>query len=440
MSSFRRDFRQSAQYFVGADAAIQVNDYGDRVQGKIEECVRRMHEMVDNDLDLRQAKGFVAEAWHAGTYNVDAVRRGWDRRDAAPVATVLRNRSPTDVKVTGPDLQETKVQIKNSENPGYNSFLNEAKYDDHQKVVSEGQVIDDRHTDRIQAFGAESRPLEEPASRDLVEQLRERGDVDRERFGLRVADTVEWEDVIREATTAGTRAAILGAVLQTCPHLLAIAKRTWETGELSAKDFAPLARGLPTTLIQSGVAGGLSAAVMGAVRKGMLGSTRQADPTVVAAAVVLAMGAFRTSVKAARGEVTWPVAAKRISEDAIVLTAAMGGATVGQALIPVLGLGALVGNIVGAALARLAIDKVDGVVLGIAAETGWTVFGLVDQNYAVPGELLNASGWNVLDISTFRPRPLDVRRVRLRTIELKKIDMTVLRRGVISFGRVAYLR
>ena len=317
--------------------------------------------------------------------------------------------------------------------------MNDPKYDGHQKVVPEGRVIDSQHTDRIRAFGSESAPLKEPASRDLVEQLREAGDVDRERFGLTVADSVHWGDVFREATTAGTRAAILGAVLQTCPYLLAIAKRTWETGELSAKDFAPLARALPTTLIQSGVAGGLTAAVMGAVRKGVLGSTRQVHPTVVAAAVVLAMVAFSTSVKAARGEVTWPLAAKRISEDAILLAAAMGGATVGQALIPILGLGALVGNIVGAALARLAIDKVNGVVLGIAAETGWTVFGMVDQDYTVPGELLKASGWNVLDISTFTPRSLDVRRVRLRTIELKKVDMTVLRRGVISFGRVAYL-
>lgn len=437
MSSFRRDFGRSTEYFVAAAAGRDVNEYSDRIQSEIDDCVQKMRGMVDNAKDPNKwAKGDVAEAWHAGTYNVDVVRRGLYPR---PSAATPRDRSPTDVYV-GVDGQGIGVQIKNHADAEVNrDAINHPKYDGHQKVVPEGQVLDSGHSDRIQAFEAESLPLKEAASRDLVKQLREAGDVDRERFGLTVADRVQWEDVFREATTAGTRAAILGAVLQTCPYLLAIAKRTWETGELSAKEFAPLARALPTTLLRSGVAGGLSAAVMGAVRKGVLGSTRQVHPTVVAAAVVLAMGAFRTSAKAARGEVTWPVAAKRISEDAIVLVAAMGGATVGQALIPILGLGALVGNIVGAAMARLAIDKVDSVVLGIAAETGWTVFGLVDQNYTVPGELLRASGWNVLDIITFTPRPLDVRRVRLRTIELKKIGMTVLRRGVISFGRVAYL-
>ena len=225
----------------------------------------------------------------------------------------------------GADGQGIDVQIKNYEDAEVNrQYINDPKYDGHQKVVPEGQVIDDGHTDRIQAFEAESLPLKEPASRDLVKQLREVG---RRRPRAIRPDGCRQSAMggrIREATTAGTRAAILGAVLQTCPYLLAIAKRTWVTGELSAKDFAPLARALPTTLIQSGLAGGLSAAVVGAVRKGVLGSTRQVHPTVVAAAVVLAMGAFRTSVKAARGEVTWPLAAKRISEDAILLAAAMG--------------------------------------------------------------------------------------------------------------------
>jgi hypothetical protein len=153
----------------------------------------------------------------------------------------------------------------------------------------------------------------------------------------------------------------------------------------------------------------------------------------------LAISAFETSLKAARGDITWPVAAKCISEDAIILASAMGGGALGQALIPIPMLGALVGNIVGAVVARLAIEQVNGVVLGIAAETGWAVFGLVDQNCTVPGDILEASGWNVLDIRKLGPRPLDLKRLQPRTLELTSVEMNVLRRGVVSFGRVAYL-
>ena len=439
MNSFRRDFGQSAEYFVGARAGQRVNDYSDKVQSAIEDCVREMHKIVDNEKDLnRWAKGDVAESWHAGTYNVDVARRGLY---PTPSATTPRDRSPTDVRVRVPDGKEVNIQIKNYADPEVNlERINDPKYDGHQRVVPEGHVIDDEHTDRIQAFGAESRPMREPSSRELAEQLRQNGDVDRERFGLTAAAVVQWQDVLREATTAATRAATLGAVLQACPYLLTLARRTWDTGEISAKDLAPLARALPPSLIRSGLAGGLSAAIIGAVRKGALDITRQVDPTVVAAAVVLAIGAFKNSVSATRGEITWPMAATCISEDAIVLASAMGGAAVGQALIPILGFGALVGNILGAALARLAIDRFNEVVLGIAAETGWTVFGLVDQDYTVPGELLEASGWKVLEIRRLTPAPLAIRRVHLRTVQLNEVNMTILRRGVISFGRVAYLR
>ena len=168
--------------------------------------------MVDNAKDPNKwAKGDVAEAWHARTYHVDVARRGLYPR---PSAATPRDRSPTDVKVVGVDGQEIDIQIKNYADAEVNrDLINHPKYDGHQKVVPEGQVLDNGHSDRIQAFEAESLPLQEAASLDLVKQLRETGDVDRERFGLTIADRVEWEDVFREATTAGTRAAILGAVL-----------------------------------------------------------------------------------------------------------------------------------------------------------------------------------------------------------------------------------
>lgn len=208
----------------------------------------------------------------------------------------------------------------------------------------------------------------------------------------------------------------------------------------NANDFAPLAQAIPSAMLRSGVAKGLSAAIVGSARAGVLGNTlQQVDPTFVAAGVTLAISAFETSIKAAQGDISWPTAAQHISEDALVLAAAMGGATLGQALIPIPMLGAIVGNIVGAVVARMTIEQANGIVLGIAAETGWTVFGLVDQNYTVPRDILEASGWNVLDIRKFRPQPLDLKRLQPRTLEVKSVDMTLLRRGVVSFGRVGYL-
>ena len=117
----------------------------------------------------------------------------------------------------------------------------------------------------------------------------------------------------------------------------------------------------------------------------------------------------------------------------------MGGAALGQALIPIPMLRMLVGNIVGAALTRLAIDQANSAVLGMAAETGWTLFGLVDQDYTVPQEILVASGWKVIDTSRFHPRSLHLKRLKPRLFQSRRIEMTVLRRRAVGFGSVGYL-
>lgn len=462
MTEFRRSYRIAIEKFGGGLAGARVDAYVGEVERALDDLVREMDKLADNQKGLHWAKGDVAEAYHAGTYNADAVRRGVDARAHAP-----RDASPNDVIVRGSGEENAQLKYYR-EADATAKAISDPKYSDlEQKVVPSDQVEEMRtaaarlaesnaatrpdmsesyaHTartadDRIRLDGAESRPLSEPESRQAVNQLREKHDVDREQFGLTPQQVIQWQDILREATTAAARAAIISAALQSAPYVIAIAKKAWDTGEVTAADFVPLGQAVPTTLLRSGVAGGLAAAIVGSARAGFLGTgLQQIDPTLVAAGVTLAISAFETSIKAARGDMTWSTAAQIISEDAIVLATAMGGAALGQALIPVPMLGAIIGNIVGAAVARLAIEKADSVILGLAAETGWTFFGLVDQDYALPSEVLAASGWNTLNVKRLAPRSLELRRLQPRTLELKGLDMKVLHRGVVAFGRVAYL-
>lgn len=463
MSKFRRDFRNAADNFGGGVAASDADAYAKRVESALEDVIAEMRRLADNQKGLHYAKGDIAEAWHAGTFNVDAVRRGTDSAAFAP-----RDASPVDVAVRGGGRTQA-AQLKYYRSPEATAkAISHPKYGDlEQKVVPSDQVDGVReaaarlaaknaekrlevadsygHTrdtvdDRIRLDGTESRPLSEREARDIVKDLRRKGDVDRDELGLTPQQVIQWEDVLREATTAAVRAAVLSAALQAAPHLIAIGRKALETGEIEVSDFSPLARELPTTLLRSGIAGGLSATLVGAARMGALGTGLQSiDPTFVAAGVTLAISSFETSFLAVRGEISWPVAAARISQDGLVLASAMGGAALGQALIPIPMLGAMIGNVAGAVVARLAIDQVGGAVLGIAAETGWTVFGLVEQDHQVPPQLLAESGWSVLDVRRLQPAQLRTQTFKPMTLDPRTIDVQVLRRGVVAFGRVAYL-
>jgi len=463
MAGFRRDYRNAIDAFGATYAGSRSEQYVGRVESALDEVVSRMHSLADNQKGLHYAKGDVAEAWHEGTFNVDSVRVGGRSHAVAP-----RDASAVDVRIDGPAGGQD-AQLKYYRSGGDTArAISDPKYSGmDQKVVPSDQLDAVRETaanlaiknsqsrpqmsenyahtsrsaaDRLRADGIESKPLDEKEAQELVKQLRRSGDVDREGFGLTPQQIIQWQDILRESTTAATRAAVLSAVLQTAPHLVAIARKAWETGEISGRDFLPLAKQLPVTLLRSGVAGGLSAAVVATARAGMLGSAlQQVDPTFVAAGVTLAMNALETSVQAALGRISWKMASVRIAEDSLVLAASMAGAVAGQALIPIPMLGALVGNVVGAAMARLAIDQAEEAVLGLAVETGWTFFGLVDQDHAVPRQLLESSGWNLLDLRRFEPQRLELRRFEPRVLELQTIRMHMLRRGVLGFGRVGYL-
>jgi len=293
--------------------------------------------------------------------------------------------------------------------------------------------------------GAESKPLTESNAREIVKQYRKGPEINREQFGLTPREVIQWEDVLRRSTSVATRAAVMSAALQSAPYVLSIAKKAWETGEISGKDFVPMGQAIPKTLLTSRLTAGMTSAIVTSARTGSLGVVLQRiDPTFVAAGVTLGISAMSTSINAIQGDISWPHAAKAVCEDSLILASAMGGAALGQVLIPVPMLGALIGNLVGGAMGRLVIDQAGKVVMGHAVETGWTVFGLVEQDYTVPAHILKASGWQTMDIQWFEPQRPDIQWFRpeapkIDWFKLNGVDMTVLRRGVVSFGRVGYV-
>ena len=461
MTNFERGYRAVADQVHGGMVGQEVSAFAAQVEASVEDLIRDMSKVAQNDKGLHFAKGDVAELWHAGTLNLDATQRGIGARAYAP-----RDASPIDIALQG-DRHIEAVQLKfyrSAEDTA--KAISDPKYAALDKVVPGDQLEGVReaaqrlashhaarpevsasyqHTadvadDRLRIDGTESRPLTERQSRELTERLRQDGNVDRDLFDLESNDVVLWDDLLREATTAAARAALITAALQAAPYLLTIAKKAIATGEISVDDFVPLGRALPATLLRSSLSGGLTAAIVGAARKEMLGAgLKNIDPTHVSAAVVLCLCAVSNSLRAARGEVALQSAAASTAADALTLAMALGFSTIGQALIPAPILGSLIGNIVGALVARLIVDKADHAIVGIAASTGWTFFGLVDQDYKVPTELLSAAGWRSVDLGQLQLRALDVRRLNPATLEPMTFDATVLRRGVIAFRRVSYV-
>lgn len=462
MTDFQRGFELASDQLVAAAVGARVADYGARVEESLETLIRDMAKIAVNQKDLHYAKGDVVEIWHAGTLNLNATQRGLNVEAFAP-----RNAGPIDVAVSG-ESGGTAAQLKYYRSGDATAkAISDPKYQCLDSKVVPADQLDAvraaalrlasknaerpevassyRHTaqtadDRLRMDGAESRPLSEDQAFDLTRQLRSQGGIDRVQFGLSSRDVIQWQEVLRDAAPVAVRAALLAAALQAAPLLMEIAKQGIESGEISVEDFAPLGQALPAAVLRSGLAGGLTAAVVGAAQRDLLGaSLMELDPTVVGAIVVLCISAAGHSVEAARGRISPQEAAARTAEDALTIFVSLGFAAVGQALIPIPLLGALVGNIVGALVARLVIDQANEALLGLAVETGWTFFGLVDQDYRVPESLLADAGWQTINMDRFEPRTLNFQRLEPSRLDLVSIDVSALKRGVVAFRRVGFI-
>ena len=80
--------------------------------------------------------------------------------------------------------------------------------------------------------------------------------------------------------------------------------------------------------------------------------------------------------------------------------------------------------------------------ISFCVDTGFMCFGLVDQDYELPEDVLNSIGIDTIEIprKNIDYKAIETTKIH-RSIEVKEyetIDITVLRRGVIGVNKVGY--
>lgn len=120
------------------------------------------------------------------------------------------------------------------------------------------------------------------------------------------------------------------------------------------------------------------------------------------------------------------------------------GGIIGQALgfeLPVVGY--LLGSLIGTSFCVIYnIGKKK--LISFCVDTGFTCFGLVEQNYELPNEVLHELGVETIPIPRTQIDRTDIPRAQASSVSINKsayetIDMTVLRRGVIGVNKIGYV-
>lgn len=465
MTAFEDAYYRSCKDFAGVGGALQSAAFVSDVQAAIDTAVDELAKEAARraNVGVNYVKGNLAEVWHAETLNVSAVAKGQDKVWGQALGT---NKSGQDVAY-GDGVNTSHAELKYYKTGTDTAAqLGNPAYSDSQKIVPSDQlaeVIEESHrqairnqetrpevaaayqhtadtvSDHIEAGKASSKPLSEVDAKCMASDFKQDGSIDPDAYGLNTESFVEWSDIVRESGSAALNAAAFSAALTAAPHVYRIISRCIASGELDPKLIREGVGQVLSSSSAAGLRGGLAAVITGSCKAGLMGQTlKSVSPSAIGMATAMALNSIENSWRYAQGRLSGRELAFNSSRDAVALMMGAGGAALGQLIIPVPVLGALLGNLVGSTLGSLGVTYANGRVLGICVESGWTFWGLVEQSYAVPEHVLQAAGFDLFAKQTFEATSFGMASFNAQPFKTDGIGFTLLRRGVVGFNAVGY--
>lgn len=491
-------FRRSAGAIVGSfDGA----DYVGSIETEIQKLNDDMSHFTGFQTDSAMLKGDIAEFWHAGTFNIKAAVQGSAHRAAVDRS---HDFASTDVstnfgknyglKYYGTAQASAKAQatsiferFKEYQAGGgkdsLEKFLKDRQYDTdavlsdpiytgqlrlipHDQMEEAAawlermikteearrpeQVERYRETlqmlrDRIQDNeGNESIPLTKEEAQKLA-TLAKQGKFNAEELGLSTEELLTFESVMKDSLHAGLNAAVISLALKVAPEVLKAIEYLIENGEVDREQFKCVGLAALSGGSEGFIRGTVSAAITTCCKGGLLGEgLKEISPGLIAAVTVVTMNTVKNACSVAQGKMSRTALANDLVKDMILTASSYAGGVIGQAAIEVPVLGYMIGSLVGSLVGTIVVNVGQSVVLSFCAETGITMFGLVDQDYVLPDDIIKEIGVETFDYESFTPATFEADNFAFDTFEPEgfepdSIEMKCLRRGVVGFARVGYI-
>lgn len=502
MSAFKEGYDTFIRLNGASSAANSGAAYVEKVNIEIDKLVKSMNEprrKIDKS-DINSVKGFVAEWWHEGTFNIDAALKGSKNRASAPddngiVDIILNSGEKYQSKYykTGaesaaeqaktnyekymeylgqprkgqPKSKEEYLKEKNPDDPYYlgqgrivpSNQLEAARKYLEDKIKSEARPEQVKRyqdaleflTDRMKnTDGIESIPLTEKEAKELAKLAKEAG-FDPAEWGLTTEDLIGMDYIMDQAFKAGMSAALMSVILKVAPEICGIIFALIKDGKINADQFKRLGFAAISGGAEGFVRGTVAAAITTACKAGLMGEAlKKLNPSIIGAVTAIAMNAIQNACLLAFGKISKHEFANRCCQDLVITACSIGLGTAGAAAASALFtpaaavFGYMIGSFVGSVVGSFVYKGIYSCVISFCVESGSTFFGLVEQNYELPKEVLEKTGVEVFEYEKFEPQKINYETFKPIKYEYErfqpiKIGVTFLRRGVIGVGAIGYM-
>ena len=483
-------------------ASTMSDSYVASVNDEIDELIHNLNSFKGFNTSSEVLKGDVAEFWHAGTYNIDSAVRGSsnrafvDRSHGFASADISTNYGDNyGLKYYGDGQESAKAQAvsifqrfkeyqSHGGNDSLDDFLRNRGYDSAESVLNDpiysGQIRiipRDQMEEAIQYLermiktetarrpeqiyryqetlkllrdrlsdnkGAESIPLSKEEAESLA-ALAKQGMINADELGLTTEELIKYDYIIQQAFKAGLTAATISIVLKVAPEIIKAIDYLIENGKISAEQFKKIGFAAVSGGAEGFIRGSVSAAITASCKAGLLGEVlKSVDPTVVSAVTVLTMNVIKNAFQVAIGKKTRTQLLNELVREMFISTCSLIGGGISQAFIEVPVLGYMIGSFVGSVVGSFTYNVGYKAVLSFCVDSGFTMFGLVEQDYTLPKEVIEQMGietfdYEIFEYEIFEPEEFSFDTFEPDTFEPENLDITFLRRGVIGVSKVGYV-
>ena len=488
--------------FHGADYGTGRATYVDSVDQEISALEESINAFFGDHTPAKQLKGDIAEFWHAGTFNVNAATN-----ESANRAIVDRSNEFGSVDVFsnfGKDFglkyyanaeesakhqaisvfQRFKMYQSKGGKDNLEKYLtdrhyttedvlNDPVYHGQVRVIPKDQLEEAttwlkrmiatesaRRPDQVKRYqdtlnllsdrladnnGSESVPLSREDAEKLAVLAKE-GKFKAEDFDISAPELLSMELLMKESLKAGVSAAVISLVLKVGPEVFKSIDYLIKNGEIDEDQLKRIGFAAISGSSEGFIRGSVAAAITACCKSGLWGEAfKELNPGIVGTIVAVTMNTIKNAYLVAIGKKFRTELSNELIQDLFVSSAALAGGYTGQVILhqlPVVGY--LIGSFVGSVTGSFVYNTGYKAVISFCTETGVTLFGLVDQDYTLPDDIIAEMGletfeYEKIELESFEPESFSFDTFKPETFEPESLGITYLRRGVIGVSKIGYV-
>ena len=507
MDNIEKSFFEGYNFFeknigtqLGANAT---NVYVNNVYTEILKLMKNLNDFKGFQTGINQLKGNIAEFWHSGTFNINAVTRGSTNRTfvlqsnefgSVDIASNFGNDYGLKYYKTGVDsanqqaksiFEKFKEYQAHGGKDDLNKFLsdrgfsnkdiNNAIYAWQYRIIPKEQLEEaikfleqkiakesitrpelvEKYSETLKMLkikiedseGTESIPLSTDNAKKIAGLSKEGLITEEElkKLGVSTEDIIKFEYILKESFKAGLTAVKISLILKLAPEIYKAIKYLIDNGEIDINQFKKIGIDCLQAGSEAFLRGSIAATITGACKAGLWGeSLKTINPTIIGILTVFTLDIIKNSFKVAQGKMSRQELANEMTKEMFVLSFSLGIGFLSQTFINIPVFSFLIGNFIGSILGSFVYDNIYDIALSFCIDTGFTMFGLVEQDYKIPDYILKEIGIKTFDFKIFKPKSFKFKSFKFKTFdpktfELKSFKMTILRRGVIGVSKIGYI-